>query len=159
MIKYALHCEKGHGFESWFPDSASFDTQRKRGLVDCPACGSRKVEKQIMAPSIGPKGRNATPAEAIVPAPAPEQPMAVVAEGPLGEPAMKLRAMMRELHAHVVANTEDVGGQFADEARKIHYGEKEERAIRGKASFEEAKELHEEGIGVLPLPPLPEERN
>jgi hypothetical protein len=159
MIKYALQCEKGHGFESWFPDSASFDTQRKRGLVDCPACGSRKVEKQIMAPNIAPKGRNATPAEAIVPAPAPEQPMAVVAEGPLGEQARKLRAMMRELHAQVVANTEDVGGKFADEARKIHYGETEERAIRGKASFEEAKDLHEEGIGVLPLPPLPEERN
>ncbi len=75
------------------------------------------------------------------------------------EQAQKLRAMIRELHAHVAANTEDVGARFAEEARKIHAGEADDRAIRGRASLEEAIELHEEGIGVLPLPPLPDERN
>ncbi len=160
MIKYALHCDKGHGFESWFPSSASFETQAKRGLVECPLCGSSRVDKQIMAPSVRLKGA-ATPVidmeTAVVasePTPAPEQSLAL-----LGEQAEKLRMMVREMHAHVTANTEDVGAKFADEARKIHYGNAEERAIRGKATPTEAAALHEEGIGFLPLPPLPEERN
>jgi hypothetical protein len=157
MIKYALQCEKGHGFESWFPSSGSFETQAKRGLVDCPICGSHRVEKQIMAPSVRLKGAAAPMVDASAPAEesaAPDQSVAL-----MGEQAAKLRAMMRELHAHVTANTEDVGPKFADEARKIHYGEVEERAIRGKATAAEAVALHEEGIGFLPLPPLPEERN
>jgi hypothetical protein len=160
MIKYALHCDKGHSFESWFPSSASFDTQAKRGLVDCPVCGSSRIEKQIMAPSVRLKGASAAVAEIAVPADVPEAPAAP--ETPvalMGEHAQKLRAMMRELHAHVTANTEDVGAKFADEARKIHYGETEERAIRGRATADEAEALHDEGIGFLPLPVLPDERN
>jgi hypothetical protein len=160
MIKYALLCDKGHSFESWFPSSASFDTQAKRGLVDCPACGSHRVEKQIMAPSVRLKGAVVPSQEVAIPADvpdapaAPDQPMAL-----MGEHAQKLRAMMRELHAHVTANTEDVGAKFADEARKIHYGETEERAIRGRATADEAEALHDEGIGFFPLPTLPDERN
>jgi hypothetical protein len=154
MIKYALRCEKGHGFESWFPDSASYDTQAKRGFVTCPACGSAKVEKQIMAPRV----RNSEERRELKrrkPAPeAPAQPMAMVSDE-----AQAMRAMIRELHDKVKANTVDVGERFADEARKIHYGETEEKAIRGRATLEDAKALHEEGIGVLPLPPLPDERN
>jgi hypothetical protein len=79
--------------------------------------------------------------------------------GLASEPMEKLRAMIREVHAHVQANTEDVGIGFAEEARKIHYGESEERGIRGKATPEQAEALHDEGIHCLPLPPLPEERN
>jgi hypothetical protein len=154
MIKYALQCDKGHSFESWFPSSISFDTQAKRGLVDCPVCGSSRVEKQIMAPSVRSKGPAAPDIEIATPAAEPDQPVAL-----MGEHAQKLRAMMRELHAHVTANTEDVGAKFADEARKIHYGETEERAIRGRATAEEAEALHDEGIGFMPLPTLPEERN
>jgi hypothetical protein len=154
MIKYALQCDKGHGFESWFPDSASYDTQAKRGFVTCPACGSAKVEKQIMAPRVrNSEERRSLSKRKPAPEAAPQQ-MAM-----LSEDAQKMRAMIRELHEKVKASTEDVGERFADEARKIHYGETEEKAIRGKASLEEAKALHEEGIGVLPLPPLPEERN
>ena len=157
MIKYALQCDGGHGFESWFPDSAGYDRQRKRGLVDCPVCGSTKIEKQIMAPNVrlGPAVAETSPADVPAAAPAPSDPAFVLAS----EQASKLRAMIRELHAHVTANTEDVGARFADEARKIHSGEADDRAIRGRASLEEAIELHEEGIGVLPLPPLPEDRN
>lgn len=157
MIKYALQCEKGHGFESWFPDSAGYDRQRKRGLVDCPLCGSIKIEKQIMAPNLRlSSASEPDPVEApAAPTPAPADPAFVMAS----EQASKLRAMIRELHAHVAANTEDVGARFAEEARKIHNGEADDRAIRGRASLEEAIELHEEGIGVLPLPPLPDERN
>jgi hypothetical protein len=160
MIKYALQCDKGHGFESWFPSSASFETQAKRGLVDCPVCGSSRVEKQIMAPSVRLKGAAAPDGEITAPAdvlesPAvPDQSVAL-----MGERALKLRQMMRDLHAHVTANTEDVGAKFADEARKIHYGETEERAIRGRATADEAEALHDEGIGFLPLPTLPDERN
>jgi hypothetical protein len=153
MIKYALQCDKGHGFDSWFPSGASYETQRKRGLVDCPVCGSIKVEKQIMAPSVSLKsGRTEPDAPAAVEAP--DQAMAM-----MGEEAARLRGMIRELHEHVKANTEDVGTRFADEARKIHYGEVEERAIRGKATFDDAQALHDEGIGFMPLPSLPEERN
>jgi hypothetical protein len=158
MIKYALQCEKGHGFESWFSDSAGYDMQRKRGLVDCPVCGSRKIEKQIMSPRVRVKKGDSGPLVAPVQE-TPSESSALMAEGPLGEEAKKFRAMLKEFHEHVKANTEDVGGKFADEARKIHYGETEERAIRGRASADEAQELYEEGIGFLPLPPLPDERN
>ncbi len=158
MIKYALQCERGHGFESWFQDSAGYDKQRKRGLIDCPVCGSTKIDKQIMAPNIRVSADiDVRAADAPVPptAAAPADPAFVMAS----EQAKQLRAMIRELHAHVAANTEDVGARFAEEARKIHAGEADERAIRGRASLAEAIELHEEGIGVLPLPPLPDERN
>jgi hypothetical protein len=157
MIKYALQCEAGHGFESWFPSASSYDAQARRGLVECPQCRSIKVEKQIMAPNLRlksadqPKEQDALPAAANIGG---EQ---VV--GLASEPMRKLRAMIREVHAHVQANTEDVGTGFADEARKIHYGESEERGIRGKATLEQAEALHDEGIHCLPLPPLPEERN
>jgi hypothetical protein len=153
MIKYALQCDKGHGFDSWFPSGASYETQRKRGLVDCPICGSIKVDKQIMAPSVSLKSGRSDP-DALPVTDTPDQAMVMV-----GEEAARLRSMIRELHAHVQANTEDVGSRFADEARKIHYGETEERAIRGKATFDDAQALHDEGIGFLPLPSLPEERN
>ncbi|MGL4241680.1 MAG: DUF1178 family protein [Beijerinckiaceae bacterium] len=156
MIKYALQCDQAHAFESWFPDSASYDRQAKRGFVSCPVCGSIKVEKQIMAPRVRNSDerralskKKAPPADAAAP-----QPMAM-----LSEEAQKMRAAIRDLHEKVKANTEDVGERFADEARKIHYGEVEEKAIRGRANLEEAKALVDEGIGVLPLPPLPDERN
>jgi hypothetical protein len=160
MIKYALQCERGHGFESWFPDSAAYETQRKRGLVDCPSCGSIKIEKQIMAPHVRTRGTD-RPAES-APTETTTQPLAAAPDQTfvmVAEQARQLRAMIRELHARVVASTEDVGAKFAEEARKIHSGEAEERAIRGKASLAEAIELHEEGIGVMPLPMLPDERN
>jgi hypothetical protein len=154
MIKYALQCDQGHGFESWFPDSASYDTQAKRGFVTCPACGSAKVEKQIMAPRVrNSEERRSLSRRKPAPEAAPQQ-MAM-----LSPEAQQMRAMIRELHEKVKASTEDVGERFADEARKIHAGEVEEKAIRGKATFEEARELLDEGIGVLPLPPLPDERN
>ncbi len=154
MIKYALQCERAHGFESWFPDSAGYEKQRKRGLIDCPVCGSTKIDKQIMAPNV--RLGSAIEAHPSASAPAAATDPAFVMAS---EQAQKLRAMIRELHAHVAANTEDVGARFAEEARKIHNGEADDRAIRGRASLEEAMELHEEGIGVLPLPPLPDERN
>jgi hypothetical protein len=154
MIKYALHCDGGHGFESWFPSASSYDSQVRRGLVECPECRSVRVEKQIMAPNLRLKGAEPPVAQGSLPATAGEQVLELASE-----PMQKLRAMIREVHAHVQAHTEDVGSGFAEEARKIHYGESEERSIRGQATAEQAEALHDEGIHCLPLPPLPEERN
>ena len=159
MIKYALICEADHEFESWFPDSASYDKQVKRGLVTCPVCDSAKISKAIMAPNIARKDKDRviaadnddTPSVPAVPAP---QNIAL-----LDEQQQQLRGMIRELHEKIVANTDDVGENFPEEARKMHDGETPARSIRGKASFEEARELLEDGIPVLPIPDLPEERN
>lgn len=142
MIRYALRCDQGHSFESWFRDSAAYDAQAERGLVSCPYCGSITVEKQIMAPAIA-----STEAEKTVPV--------AMADGRDRE----MREMMRAFRQMVEANTEDVGKGFADEARKIHYGEVEHRAIRGEASPAEVRELREEGVEVAPLPILPDDRN
>jgi len=147
MIKYALACEQAHEFESWFPSSEAFETQRKRGFVTCPYCNSAKVEKQIMAPSVARTDKRAKDA------PEP-QPMAV-----LSERERELRAALRALREHVMKNAENVGKDFVEEARRMHYGETEERSIYGQADLAEAKALLEEGIDVLPLPVVPDDRN
>ena len=165
MIKYALICEADHEFESWFPDSASYDKQVKRGLVTCPFCQTAKVSKAIMAPNVARKDKDRViVANDDAPAPAPAAPVPQV-QAPaqdialLDEQQQQLRGMIRELHEKIVANTDDVGENFPEEARKMHEGETPARSIRGKASFEEARELLEDGIPVLPIPDLPEERN
>ena len=159
MIKFSLICDRAHEFESWFPDSASYDRQAKRGLVTCPVCDSAKVSKAIMSPNVARKDKDRviaadnddTPSVPAAPAP---QNIAL-----LDEQQQQLRGMIRELHEKIVANTDDVGENFPEEARKMHEGETPARSIRGKASFEEARELLEDGIPVLPIPDLPEERN
>ncbi len=158
MIKYALVCENGHGFESWFSNSEGYETQAKRGFVDCPHCGSTKVQKALMAPAVSTSKRRArNDAAEAPPAPAPAaapKPVAI-----LDEKQRALREAIRELHAKITESTVDVGAEFSEEARRMHQGETPTRAIRGQASFEEAKELWEEGIPVMPIPPLPDERN
>lgn len=147
MIKYALACEQAHEFESWFPSSEAFETQRKRGFVTCPFCNSPKVDKQIMAPSVARTDK--------APAAKPEaQPMAV-----LSDKEQEIRAALRALREHVLKNSEDVGRNFVEEARKMHYGESEERSIHGEADFDEARALLDEGIDVLPIPVVPDDRN
>jgi hypothetical protein len=160
MIKYALVCENGHGFESWFPDSEGYETQAKRGFVECPQCGSTKVQKALMAPAVSTSKRRARNDAIDAPkpaAPAPAEPPKPVAI--LDEKQRALREAIRELHAKITETTVDVGAQFSDEARRMHQGETPTRAIRGQASIAEAKELWEEGIPVMPIPPLPDERN
>ena len=159
MIRYALRCERGHAFESWFQSSSAFDSQAKRKLVACPICESTKVEKAIMAPQIASrKGREmAPPVPVPVPAPSPE-----AAAG--GQPLMmaqerELRAKIKELRDHIVKNADNVGEKFPNEARKMHYGEIEHRPIYGEASPDEARALIDEGVEVSPLPVLPEDRN
>ena len=160
MIKYALVCDKGHEFESWFSNSDAFDKQVKRGFVDCPHCGSIKVSKALMAPSVSTSRKKDARAEA---ARAAQMASSPAAPGGgmtlLDNEQQKLRAALRELHEKITANTDDVGEKFPDEARKIHDGEAPARSIRGHATIEQAKELWDEGIPVLPVPSLPDERN
>jgi hypothetical protein len=168
MIRYALHCEEGHDFESWFQNSAAYDKQRKRALISCPICGSAKVEKAIMAPRLNRNETVGPPATAVpaLPAAAPAAP----ANAPAGLPAKapmammspverELRKKLKELREHVTKNADYVGPRFPEQARKIHYGEVEHRSIYGEASPDEARELHEEGIEFHPLPILPDEFN
>ena len=158
MIHYALVCEQGHGFDSWFQDSAAFDKQAKRGLVTCPHCGSAKVEKAIMAPRISSSKKRKAPAEVsepVTPAPTPEKtPVAMISPQ-----EHEFRAKLKELREHLTKNADNVGPKFPEEARKMHYGEIEHRSIYGEASPKDAKDLAEEGIEFHPLPILPDERN
>lgn len=170
MIRYALRCERGHAFESWFQDSASFDKQVKRGLVICPVCDSVKVEKSIMAPQIPRKGRTieqraseetAARAKARqVQKKGASAPVVPVASEPLLMAQDEaFRTKLKELRDHIKANADNVGDRFPEQARKMHYGEIEHRPIYGDASPAEAKALIEEGVEVMPLPVLPEDRN
>jgi hypothetical protein len=167
MIRYSLVCERQHDFEIWFKNSADFDKQRKRGLVACPACGSDKVEKALMAPSLGRgtrKGRGAPMpdapiAEAVLPpeATAPAETKTPVAM--ISPQEREFRTKLKELRDHLTKNADNVGSKFPEEARKMHYGEIEHRSIYGEASPQEAKDLLEEGVELHPLPVLPDERN
>src|SRR6187399_804804 len=160
MIRYNLRCAKGHTFESWFQNSAAYESQEKRKLVSCPDCGSAKVERAIMAPQIvSKKGR-----EAAAPAPAPAPAPAGDAAAPASTPLLmaqerELRAKLKELRDHIVKNADNVGERFSNEARKMHYGEIEHRPIYGEASPDEARALIDEGVEVSPLPILPDDRN
>jgi len=157
MIRYALICEQGHDFESWFADSEAFEKQTKRKLVTCPHCGSAKVEKAIMAPRIAGARKQEAPVE-LPPVAAPPQPeKAPVAM--LSPQEREFRAKLKELREHLTKNADDVGPKFPEQARKMHYGEVEHRSIYGVASPQEAKDLAEEGVDVYPLPVLPDERN
>ncbi len=156
MIRYNLHCDRGHAFESWFQSSSAYDSQIKRKLVSCPACGSVKVEKAIMAPQIARKRKDAAPA----PQPEATTEVTTVPATPLMmAQERELRAKLKELRDHVTKNADNVGEQFPAEARKMHYGDIEHRPIYGEATPDEARSLIDEGIEVSPLPVLPEDRN
>lgn len=149
MIKYALRCLREHAFEGWFSTGADYDDQSARGLLECPVCGSPEVEKAIMAPAVSGSTRRRGGGDA---------------PGPSAVPPAKLREMMRaaagEVRRHVESNFDYVGDTFAKEARAIHEGRSQERAIYGEASPKEVKALHADGVKVAPLPagPPPEDK-
>ena len=126
MIKYRLICDAGHEFDGWFASSSGFDAQRDDGLLACPDCGSHSVNRAVMAPAVPKKANSASP--------------------------QKLRRMMQKLTDHVEQNFDYVGDGFAEEARKIHYGETAEREIYGETTPQEAHDLLQEGVPVAPLP-------
>ena len=143
MIVFDVSCSKDHVFEGWFKDSESFDEQVAAGAVTCPVCGDTAVRKALMAPRLGGmrKGKeDATPNAAM---------------GQGGPDKEKLReyvAALHELKREVEANSDYVGDKFPEEARKIHYGETEARAIHGEATADEAAELHDEGVDFVRIP-------
>jgi hypothetical protein len=142
MIRYALRCAENHSFDSWFQSAAAFDALAAKGLVSCAVCGGTDVTKALMAPRV------VAAEEAVAAAPA----------RPLSEPAHPAEQMLRALREHLVKNSTYVGGRFAQEARAMHLGEADARAIHGEANLEEARALLEEGIAIAPLPILPPDK-
>lgn len=142
MIRYALACEKGHEFEGWFAGSDDFDSQLQRGFLSCPVCSSVQVSKLLMAPSVSTARRK-------------DEHQMLAMDSAKKEAISKIR----EAVASIRANAEDVGDKFPEEARRIHYGEADERGIIGHASVEEVEALLDEGIEIAPLPALPDDVN
>lgn len=143
MIVYRLTCSSGHEFEGWFKDSRAFDAQAAKGVLECPICGDKTVSKAIMAPALR-KSAEGVPAQSMA-KPAPD--------------AQKIQQFMAGYRKFIEDNAEYVGPKFPEEARKIHYGETEERHIYGESSLKEARELIEEGIEIAPVPPDPGDLN
>lgn len=147
MIRYSLVCANAHQFEGWFRSSEDFDTQSPAGLCACPQCGSTSVGKALMRPAVSTSESRATaPVEAAAPASMPPEARAFLEK-------------LKEVKAALLDGSEDVGARFAEEARRIHFGEAPARAVHGAASEEDARALIEDGIDILPLPILPGERN
>ncbi|MBL8581351.1 MAG: DUF1178 family protein [Rhizobiaceae bacterium] len=141
MIRFSLHCAADHEFEAWFRNGDDYETQRKRGFVECPHCGSNKVDKALMAPAVS-TGRK-------------KEKMALALHAEQKQAMAQLKALTEKMRE----NAEDVGDKFAEEARKIHFGETDARAIYGEATVEEARGLAEDGVDFMPLPVFPDDRN
>ncbi|MFT4193878.1 DUF1178 family protein [Ottowia sp.] len=139
-----LHCAHAHSFEGWFASEDDFQDQLARGLLECPVCGDRSIAKLPSAPRLN-LGGGAEPEQGRAAAPAGQSDVAAL-------PPAAMQAAWLHLVRQVMAQTEDVGERFAEEARRIHYGEADERAIRGQATREQTEELLDEGIAVVPLP-------
>ncbi|WP_323783416.1 DUF1178 family protein [Leisingera sp.] len=157
MIQYSLKCSEGHSFDSWFQSAAAFDKLAAAGLVSCAVCGGAQVEKAIMAPRVR-TGRKAVSAvgepeqQAARPAAPEAAPAPPAGPGVLSRPAGKVEQAIADLRKKIEENSDYVGGSFVQEARAMHLGEAPERAIHGEAKLEDARELIEEGVPVLPLP-------
>lgn len=137
MIHFSLHCDGDHEFEGWFRSNDDFDTQAKKQLVSCPVCGSHKVDKALMAPSVA-TGRQ-------------KEKIAIAMS--------KMASELREMAKKVRENSDYVGSDFAEEARKIHFGEAEQRGIYGEATRDEVEALVDDGVDVMPLPVFPDDHN
>ena len=141
MIRFSLVCDNDHEFEAWFRSNDDFDTQSKRGFVECPACGSKKFGKALMAPSVS-TGRK-------------KEQIALA----MGEAQKQALAQLKALAEKVRENADYVGDKFAEEARKIHFGETEARGIYGEATLDEARSLAEDGVEFMPIPVFPDDQN
>lgn len=147
MILYQLRCGKDHEFEAWFKDGQTCDRQLARKIVECPVCGNKKVAKALMAPRIGASEKQGEKSQAVAPENPQQQGMSVMAGA--------MRRHLQEIRSKIEENCDYVGDKFADEARKIHYGETESRGIYGEATDDQHQELTDEGIDVARVPWLP----
>ncbi|WP_187969306.1 DUF1178 family protein [Aquibium microcysteis] len=141
MIRFSLRCDGDHSFDAWFRNSEDFERQSDRRLVECPHCGSSSVKKALMAPSVS-TGRK-------------REQIALA----MGEEQKRALIQLKELAEKVRREADDVGDRFAEEARKIHFGETEARGIYGRATPEEARALIEDGVEFMPIPVFPDDRN
>jgi len=144
MIVFDLACDEGHRFEGWFGSSGDYEEQRARGLLACPACGASNVTKAPMAPAVPAKGNSRQ--EVLPPETRP------MANTPMPPQVQRAMAALAKAQAEALKNSTWVGDRFAEETRKMHYGERDEAPIHGQASLAEAKALIEEGVAVAPLP-------
>jgi hypothetical protein len=142
LIRYELSCDNGHAFEGWFGSADDFDRQQQMALVSCPTCGSSHVAKRLMAPSVSTARKKERRQELVMQA---------------GQ--KEIISKLREIVTTIRANSEDVGERFPEEARKIHYGEAEQRGLIGQATLDEVRDLLEEGVEIAPLPVLPDDTN
>ena len=165
MIKYQLICDKSHEFEGWFGDSAAFESQQESGFLTCPVCGSADVRRALMAPNLAsPKTRKTDlaeqqPSAQPEPQPQPQAPQQASAALPpaAARKMQELMSEMRALQTKIREECRDVGNDFAEEARKIYYGEVEPEGIYGQATAEEREALDEEGIEIMDMPWLPKD--
>jgi hypothetical protein len=141
VIRFSLRCDGDHAFDAWFRNNEDFERQTDRRLVECPHCGSSSVQKALMAPSVS-TGRK-------------REQIALA----MGEEQKRVLTQLKELAEKVKREADDVGDRFAEEARKIHFGETEARGIYGQATPDEARALIEDGVEFLPIPIFPDDRN
>lgn len=141
MIRFSLICEQTHEFEAWFRNNEDFDKQAKRGFVECPHCGSSKVQKALMAPAVSTSRKQEKIALA------------------MGEAQKQAMAQLQAMSEKLRENADYVGDKFAEEARKIHFGETDPRGIYGEASAEDVRGLVEDGVDFMPIPVFPDDRN
>jgi hypothetical protein len=152
MIAFDLSCSRGHSFEGWFASSSDFEAQQSGGLIACPMCDDVVVHKALSVPNVGRKGNQLQPAPKMVPAPV-EAATGEVMNAPALPPAMvEMMQKLASAQSEMLKESQWVGGEFAETARAIHYGEEADRLIHGETSFDEAVLLAEEGIAVAPLP-------
>ncbi len=148
MLVLNLACAAGHQFEGWFGSSDDYESQQQRRLLSCPVCGHDQVQRRPSAPRLNVSHLRADPL----------QPTGGAGDSSASPTLERLQQQLQQLAsqavAQVLAQTEDVGERFAEEARRIHYGEVEARGIRGQTSLKEAQALEEEGVALLPLPLL-----
>ena len=151
MKVFDLQCSARHSFEGWFGSEADFVGQLARQLIQCPVCGDSQLEKMPSAPRLN-LGRNQTPQTESADAPAPALASPTPAnEVALASPQTEATQTLLRLAKAMLEQTQDVGSQFAEEARKIHYGESQARAIRGQATLQQTRELLEEGVQIIPF--------
>jgi hypothetical protein len=153
MIHYQVRCSREHEFDGWFKDSATFDKQIKRGLVECPVCGDTSVARALMAPAVSKRSAAVAVPPATPPAPVADTPAPAIATG--GKMPAQLRAMLQQMRSEIERNCDYVGPQFSEEVRKIHRGESEKRGIYGEATSEQAEALADEGIEIASIPWVP----
>ena len=153
MIHYQLRCGQSHGFDGWFNDSASFEKQAKRGLIECPECGATDIERALMAPALAKRDATAAPAEA--PSPPAESPPTTPEKVASGRVPAQMLAALQRIRAEVEKHCDYVGPNFAEQARAMHRGEIEPKGIYGETTDEQAETLAEEGVSVTKIPWVP----